>query len=99
MMEYEELLRDALSSWGDLDLRFSDGKSFCVHGLKLALASSVLRALMDDVLDDQLASAAKRRKASDGATGPLPSLEVSDPNASDLELYKCKPYDKPHLHL
>lgn len=76
-MEYEEQLRDALSNWGDLELRFSAGNTFCVHGLKLALASPVLRSLMDDIMDDQLTSAAKRRKASEGTTGPLPSLQVS----------------------
>ena len=75
-MEYEQLLRDALSDWGDLELRFADGRTFCVHALKLALASSVLRALMDDVLDDQIITA-KRRKAAEGtAAGQLPSLKV-----------------------
>ena len=80
-MEYEQLLCDALSDWGDLELRFAAGRSFCVHALKLALASPVLRALMDDVMDDQIITAAKRRKAAEGtAAGQLPSLKVEPLN-------------------
>ena len=69
-MEYERLLRDALSDWGDLELCFADGRTLCVHALKLSLASPVLRALMDDVLDDQIITAAKRRKALQLASYP-----------------------------
>ena len=88
-MGYEQRLREALLSWGDLELRFTAGPSICVHSVKLALASSVLRALMDDVIDDQLASA-KRRKASDGtAAEQMPSLKVGP-----LSLHECCHYER-----
>ena len=89
IMGHEHRLREALSSWGDLELRFTAGPSICVHSVKLALASSVLRALMDDVIDDQLASA-KRRKASDGtAAEQMPSLKVGP-----LSLHECCHYER-----
>ena len=76
-MEYEHQLRDALSKRGDLELRFHGGQPIGAHSFKLATASSVLGALMEDVIDDQITSAAKWRKTSDGATaGQLPSLQV-----------------------
>ena len=82
MMEYEPQLRDALSKRCDLELRFLDGPSIGAHSLKLAMASTVLGALMDDIVSDQITSAAQRRKASDGNavinTGQLPSLQVWD---------------------
>ena len=84
-MESEALLRDALSDWGDLELRFADGRSFCVHALKLELASTVLRALMDDVMGEQICSAARQRKAFGAAGGLLPRLQVRSGLLSHLE--------------
>ena len=79
-MSYESQLREALSGRGDLELRFQGGQSIRIHSQKMALASSVLQALMDDVMDEQITSA-KRRKFADGEGGSLahslPSLQVS----------------------
>ena len=78
-MKYEQQLRDALSKRGDLELHFADGHTIAAHSFKLAMASTVLSALMDDVMDDQIAAAAKRRRASDGAVATeeqLPSVQV-----------------------
>ena len=81
-MEHEISLRDALSEDGDLELRFQCGQSLPVHGLKLKLASSVLKGLISAVLDDLIASSsAKRRKTAEGSSSvtdkqELPSLMV-----------------------
>ena len=81
-MEHEISLRDALSEDGDLELRFQCGQSLPVHGLKLKLASSVLKGLISAVLDDLIASSsAKRRKTAEGSSSvtdqqELPSLKV-----------------------
>ena len=78
-MSYESELRGALSGRGDLELRFQAGQSIRIHSQKMALASSVLQALMDDIMDEQIASA-KRRKIAGGEGGSsdhLPSLQVS----------------------
>ena len=80
-MKYEQQLRDALSKRGDLELQFADGHTIAAHSFKLAMASTVLSALMDDVMDDQIITAAKRRKAAEGtAAGQLPSLKVEPLN-------------------
>ena len=77
------MLREALSDDGDLELRFQCGQSLPVHGLKLKLASSVLKGLISAVLDDLIASAAaKRRRMADGGSSvtdqqELPCLHVS----------------------
>ena len=79
-MEHEISLRDALSDDGDLELRFQGGHSMPVHGLKLKLASSVLKDLITAVLDDLIATAAaKRRRTAEGSSSAteLPSLQVS----------------------
>ena len=78
-MSYESQLRDALSGRGDLELRFQCRKSIRVHSQKMALASCILQALMDDIMDEQIASA-KRRKIAEGDSGSsdhLSSLQVS----------------------
>ena len=82
-MEHETALRDALSEDGDLELRFfQGGDSIPVHSMKLKLASPVLKDLITSVLDDQIASAAaKRRKITEGdsaAAGQqdMPTLKV-----------------------
>ena len=77
------MLREALSDDGDLELRFQCGQSLPVHGLKLKLASPVLKGLISAVLDDLIATAAaKRRRMEDGGSSvadqqELPSLHVS----------------------
>ena len=79
-MQIENALREALSEDGDLELRFLGGQSMPVHSLKLKLASSVLKALLNDVMDCQIASAAKRRKLLEASSclceEAMPSLQV-----------------------
>ena len=64
-----------------MELRFQGGHSIPVHSLKLKLASSVLKDMITSTLDDQIASAAaKRRKTADGgnASGQdMPYVQVS----------------------
>ena len=87
-MEHETLLREALSDDGDLELRFQCGQSLPVHGVKLKLASPVLKGLISAVLDDLIASAAaKRRRIEDGGSSvtdqqELPRLQVSQSSLS-----------------
>ena len=80
-MEHETALREALSEDGDIELRFQGGHSIPVHSLKLKLASSVLKDMISAVLEDQIASAAaKRRKTADGGCGAgqdMPFVQVS----------------------
>ena len=78
-MSLESQLRGALSGRGDLELRFQTGQSIRVHSQKMALASSVLQALLDDVMDEQITSAKRKRVADDeGASSEhAPSLQVS----------------------
>lgn len=78
-MQIESTLRDALYEDSDLELCFQGGQSIPVHSLKLKLASSVLKALLNDVMDGQIASAAKRRKATEASSRceqTMPSLQV-----------------------
>ena len=80
-MTHEVQLREALADCrGDLELRFQGGQSIRVHSQKMALASSVFQALMDDVMGDQIApESAKRRRIAgegEGAEPKLPSLLV-----------------------
>ena len=66
-MKHKAALREALSEDGDIELRFQGGHSIPVHSLKLKLASSVLKDMLTATLDDDIASAAaKRRKTADG---------------------------------
>ena len=60
-------------------LRFQSGQSIRIHSQKMALASSVLQALLDDVMDEQITSAKRKRAAdSEGASSEhVPSLQVS----------------------
>ena len=68
-MEHATALREALSEDGDMELRFQGGHSIPVHSLKLKLASSVLKDMITAVLEDQIASAAaKRRNIADGGS-------------------------------
>ncbi len=61
---------------GDLELRFHDGRATRAHCLQLALASSVLQNLMDDVgMVDQSASC--KRKRPESAAVQVSSLKVS----------------------
>ena len=80
-MEHETALRAALSKNGDIELRFQGGLSIPVHSLKLKLSSSVIKDVITAVLEDQIASAAaKRRKTAEGgsATGQdMPYVQVS----------------------
>ena len=83
-MDHAVALREALSEDGDIELRFQGGHSIPVHSLKLKLASSVLKDMITATLDDQIASAAsKRRKTADGsctagsAGQDMPCLQVS----------------------
>ena len=80
-MEHVAALRDALSEDGDIELRFQGGHSIPVHSLKLKLASSVLKDLITDVLDDLIASlAAKRRRTAEGGSSAvqnMPYVQVS----------------------
>ena len=41
----------------DLELRFETGENIPVHSLRLSLASSVFRDILDVVLEDQIESA------------------------------------------
>ena len=79
-MEHASALIEALSEDGDIELRFQGGHSIPVHSLKLKLASSVLKDMITAVLDDQIASAAaKRRKTAEGdsaAGQDLPYMQV-----------------------
>ena len=77
-MEHEIALRDTLSANGNLELRFRGGQSIRVHSRELKLASSVLKALLNDVMDDQIALAASQRKISGASSGEgdMPSLHV-----------------------
>ena len=77
-MDHEISLHDALSADGDLELRFQCGQSIPVHSLKLKLASSVLKAVLIDVMDDQIASAQPRKllEASGSCERALPGLQV-----------------------
>ena len=63
-------LISALGHKSDIELRFENGTSIPAHSLKLSLASTVFRDLLDDVMDDQIESAkiAKRRRADDGSS-------------------------------
>ena len=54
-------LRAAIEHRSDLELRFECGQSVRVHSIKLSLASSVLRDLFDDVIDEQIETAKRRR--------------------------------------
>ena len=80
-MEHAVALRKALSEDGDIELRFQGGHSMPVHSQKLKLASSVLKDMITATLDDQIASAAaKRRKTADGgcaAGQDMPYVQVS----------------------
>ena len=80
-MEHETALREALTEDGDIELRFQGGNSIPVHSQKLKLASSVLKDLITAVLEDQIASAAaKRRKTADGGSAAgqdMPYVQVS----------------------
>ena len=79
-MSHEVQLREALADRGDLELRFHGGQSIRVHSQKMALASSVFQALMDDVMGDHIVSAKHRRIADEeggeAAEPMLPSLLV-----------------------
>ena len=82
-MEHETTLRDALSEDGDIELRFQGGHSIPVHSMKLKLASPVLKDLISAVLDDEIASAAaKRRRIAEGGGAvtagqqDMPTLKV-----------------------
>ena len=84
-MEHAAALRDALAEDGDIELRFQGGHSIPVHSLKLKLASSVLKDMITAVLDDQIASAAaKRRKTAEyggrAAGQDMPQVQVSQKN-------------------
>ena len=79
-MAHELQLRVSLSGRGDLELRFQAGPSIRVHSQKMSLASSVLQTLMDDVMDEQIASAKRRRVTDpneDASLEHVPSLKVS----------------------
>ena len=80
-MEHATALRKALSGGGDIELRFQGGHSIPVHSQKLKLASSVLNDVITATLDEQIASAAaKRRKTAEGgstAGQELPHVQVS----------------------
>ena len=78
LMDHEISLRDALSDDGDLELRFKGGQSIPVHSLKLKLASSVLKDLLTDVMDGQIASTHARKllEASGSCERALPGLQV-----------------------
>ena len=79
-MEHEAALRDALSEDGDIELRFQGGHSIPVHSFKLKLASPVLKDMISAVLEDQIASAAaKRRKIAEGGSAAgqdMPHVQV-----------------------
>ena len=74
-------MRDALTEDGDIELRFQGGHSIPVHSQKLKLASSVLKDMITAVLEDQIASAAaKRRKTAEGCSAAgedMPYVQVS----------------------
>ena len=80
-MEHAAALRERLSKDGDIELRFLGGQSIPVHSQKLKLASSVLNDMIAAVMDDQIASAAaKRRKTADegsAAGQDMPYVQVS----------------------
>ena len=80
-MEHTAALREALSEDGDIELRFQGGHSIPVHSLKLKFASSVLKDMITATLDDQIASAAaKRRKNAEGGSAAgqdMPHVQVS----------------------
>ena len=82
-MEHASALIEALSEDGDIELRFQGGHSIPVHSLKLKLASSVFNDVITATLDDQIATAAaKRRKTADGGSAAagqdMPYVQVSN---------------------
>ena len=83
-MEHATALREALSEDGDMELRFQGGHSIPVHSQKLKLASSVLKDMIHAVLEDQIASAAaKRRKTAEGGSAAeqdMPYVQVRRQN-------------------
>ena len=80
-MEHATALREGLSKNDDMELRFQGGHSIPVHSQKLKLASSVLNDMLTASLDDQIASAAaKRRKTAEGGSAAgqdMPYVQVS----------------------
>lgn len=73
-MEHEAAMRDALSEDSDIELGFQgESPPMPVHSLKLKLASSVLKHLINDVMDDKIVSAAAARRQGDahGQTSPI----------------------------
>ena len=74
-------MREGLSKNDDMELRFQGGHSIPVHSQKLKLASSVLNDMLTATLDDQIASAAaKRRKTAEGGSAAgqdMPYVQVS----------------------
>ena len=83
-----------------MELRFQGGHSIPVHSLKLKLASSVLKDMITAVLDDQIASAAaKRRKTAEyggrAAGQDMPQVQVSQKNGIVLRAEGMR--DQPDL--
>ena len=80
-MEHERALREAISENGDMELRFQGGLSIPVHSQKLKFASSVLKDMITATLEDQIASAAaKKRKTAEwgsAAGQEMPYVQVS----------------------
>ena len=63
-----ELIR-VLEHKNDLELRFETGENIPVHSLRLSLASTVFRDILDDVLEDQIESAkSSKRRRGDGSS-------------------------------
>jgi len=58
----------ALEHRSDLELRFDCGKSIRAHSVKLSLASSVIRDLIDAVLDEQITTRVAKKRRDDGGT-------------------------------
>ena len=60
-------LRAALEHKSDLELRFESGQNVPVHSVRLSLNSSVIRSLLDDVMEDQMESAKRKRVDEDSS--------------------------------
>ncbi len=73
----DPLLAELELEQGDLELRFHDGRSTKVRSHQLALASSVLQNLMEDMGEEDYIATCKRKQAGgEPAAGSLTSLKV-----------------------
>ena len=93
-------LISALGHKSDLELRLENGTNIPAHSLKLSLASTVFRDILDDVLEDQIESAksAKRRRADDGSSDVkhCPHIKVDTLFTRCMSAVICSLKIRPH---